>query len=54
MRMHRLRAAWTGDRGATAAEYALIAALIAMVVIAAVVFLGVSVFDLFEGAASSI
>jgi len=41
------------DRGATAAEYALIAALIAVVVIGAVALLGTSLFDLFDSAASS-
>jgi pilus assembly protein Flp/PilA len=41
------------DRGATAAEYALIAALIAVVIIAAVTLLGGSVFGLFDTTSSS-
>lgn len=42
------------DAGSTAAEYALIAGLIAMVVVTAVVFLGGSVLDLFDSSASSV
>ena len=41
------------DTGATAAEYALIAALIAMVVIVAVITLGTNLFGLYEDTASS-
>ena len=43
-----------GDKGATAAEYALILGLIAVVVITAVVFLGTSVTGLFDAAASEV
>ena len=42
------------DTGATAVEYALIMALIALVVITAVVFLGSSVLGLFDTSASSV
>ena len=44
---------WSDDRGATAAEYALIAALIAMVIIVAVTILGQNTQGLFEDTASS-
>ena len=44
----------TDDRGSTAAEYALIAALIAVVIVTAVVLLGGSVLNLFDSAASSV
>lgn len=54
MRQRLLHAAWRDDRGASAAEYALIAALIAMVVIGSVVLLGNNLFGLFDSAASSI
>lgn len=43
-----------GDSGATAVEYALIAALIAVVIVAGVVLLGSNVFSLYDSAASSI
>lgn len=43
-----------GDRGATAAEYALLAALIAVVIIVAVVALGDAVFGLFTEAGASL
>lgn len=42
-----------GDRGATAVEYALIAALIAVVVIVAVVLLGTNLLGLFNETGSS-
>ena len=42
-----------GDRGAVATEYALLAALIAVVIVAAVVFLGGSLVGLFDEVASS-
>ena len=41
------------DRGATTAEYALLASLIAIVVLAAVLFLGVNLLGLFDESASS-
>ena len=41
------------DRGATTAEYALLAFLIAIVVLAAVLFLGVNLLGLFDESASS-
>ena len=41
------------DRGATAAEYALIASLVAVVIILAVLFLGTNLLDLFDSSASS-
>jgi len=44
---------WSDDRGATAAEYALIAALIAVVIVAAVTFLGLSTRGLFNDTAES-
>ena len=48
----RVRALWaTRDRGATAVEYALIVAVIAMVVVVAAITLGDKISDLF-GAAS--
>lgn len=53
MRRRLLTSRHGSDRGATAAEYALIAALIAVVIIAAVALLGTSLFDLFDSAASS-
>jgi Flp pilus assembly pilin Flp len=47
------RRAASDDTGATAAEYALIAALVAMVIVVAVIFLGGSVFGLFDTTGSS-
>ena len=47
-------AAMRDDRGATAVEYGLMVAMIALVIIVAVTALGVSVKGLFQGAASSI
>ena len=43
-----------GDRGATAAEYALLAALIAIVIIVAVALLGTNLVGLYDEAASSL
>ena len=43
-----------GDRGATAVEYGLMVALIAIVIIAAVVLLGNNLSGLFNKAASSV
>jgi pilus assembly protein Flp/PilA len=48
-----IRRLGSDDTGATAAEYALIAALVAMVIIVAVIFLGGSVFGLFDNTGSS-
>ena len=45
---------WRQDVGATAAEYVLIASLIAVVAIAGIVLLGYSVSTLFDSAADSI
>jgi pilus assembly protein Flp/PilA len=42
------------DRGATAVEYALMIALIAMVIIAAVIVLGTSLSNLFNATAASL
>lgn len=42
------------DRGATAAEYALIASLIAIVVVASVALLGTNLLGLYDNAASSL
>ena len=42
------------DRGATAVEYGLIVALIAIVIILALVFLGGSLSDIFNEAASTV
>ena len=44
----------SGERGATATEYALIAALIAIVVLFAVTLLGSSTSGLYDRAASSV
>lgn len=45
---------WRQDRGATAAEYAVIVSLIAVVAIAGIVLLGDSVLGLFTRTADSI
>ena len=50
----RLGSAAGADEGSTAAEYALILGLVAVVVVAAVVFLGASVTGLFDATASTI
>ena len=55
--MNRLAAhltTWNRERGATAVEYGLMVALIAIVIIAAVVLLGTNLSGLFRKAASSI
>ena len=50
---HRLHAAWTGtDRGATAVEYALIVAAIALVVVVGAIALGQVVDNPFGTSAS--
>ncbi len=51
---HMVRQARRDDRGATAAEYALIAALIAMVIIGAVILLGGNPSILYDDTASSV
>lgn len=51
--LHSVAASRHGDRGAVSAEYALLASLIAVVIIAAVIFLGGSVLGLFNETASS-
>ena len=47
-------AALRSDRGATAVEYGLMVALIAMVIIGAVTFLGTNLSTLFHGVATSV
>lgn len=49
----KLRARWD-ERGATAVEYGLMVALIAIVIIVAVAFLGTNLSTLFNNAASSV
>lgn len=51
--IRRLLGAVRADRGATAAEYALIASLVAVVIVLAVLFLGTNLLDLFDNAGSS-
>ncbi len=50
----RVRQRLSSEDGATAVEYALMVALIAMVVIAAVVFLGVSTNQTFQDVGSAV
>lgn len=45
---------WRQDGGATAAEYALIASLIAVVALAGIILLGNSVYGLFDSSAQSV
>ncbi len=54
--LRRRQVPWpaSDDRGTTAAEYALIASLIAVVIVLAVTLLGQSVRGLFDDAASSV
>lgn len=52
--MGRITRRCGSDAGSTAAEYALIVGLIAIVVVAAVVFLGGSVSGLFDSSASRV
>jgi Flp pilus assembly pilin Flp len=52
--MRRISAQWRNDGGSTAAEYALIASLIAIVALAGILLLGDSVFGLFDSSAESI
>ncbi len=49
-----LKKLWQSDEGATAIEYGLIAALIAVVIIGIVTILGTSLSSIFEEVASSI
>jgi pilus assembly protein Flp/PilA len=51
--IRRLMGAIRADRGATTAEYALVASLIAIVVLTAVLFLGTNLLGLFDSAGSS-
>jgi pilus assembly protein Flp/PilA len=54
-RVRALRAQWGNrDRGATAVEYALIVAVIAMVVVVAAVTLGDNIAQLFEDSADCV
>lgn len=51
----RIQAIWaTRDRGATAVEYGLMVALIAVVIVAAVSLLGTSIRDMFTGVEGSV
>jgi len=52
--LQSLRARFEGDEGVTAVEYALIAALIAVAIIAAVFFLGGAVKDTFNHVGSAV
>jgi len=53
-RLIKLQARINNDRGATAVEYGLMVALIAIVIIVAVSLLGTNLSTLFNGAATSI
>ncbi|MDW8123573.1 MAG: Flp family type IVb pilin [Geminicoccaceae bacterium] len=52
--MSSLRTFWTDEEGATAIEYGLIAALIAVVIIAAVGAVGTDLRDTFQGIADAL
>jgi pilus assembly protein Flp/PilA len=54
LRLNRKFAGLTGDRGATAVEYGLMVALIAIVIIAAVTLLGSNLSDIFNNTATSV
>jgi pilus assembly protein Flp/PilA len=54
LRLNRKLAGFLNDRGATAVEYGLMVALIAIVIIVAVTALGVSVNGIFGDAATSV
>ena len=54
LRLNRKLAGLLEDRGATAVEYGLMVALIAIVIIAAVAVLGTNLNDIFNNAASSV
>jgi pilus assembly protein Flp/PilA len=54
IKAHMLLAQAKNDRGATAVEYGLIVALIAIVIIVALVFLGGALTDIFSEAGSSV
>ena len=54
IKAHMLMTQAKNDRGATAVEYGLIVALIAIVIIVALVFLGGSLTDIFNEAASTV
>ncbi len=51
--MHRIRASWKDDSGATAVEYSLMLAFIAVVIVAAVALLGQGVSNTFANSALS-
>jgi pilus assembly protein Flp/PilA len=53
-RLIKLQAKISNDRGATAVEYGLMVALIAVVIIVAVTLLGTNLSSLFNNAATSI
>ena len=53
-RLITMQARFNNERGATAVEYGLMVAMIAIVIIAAVALLGTSVSGLFQGAATSV
>ena len=54
LRLNRKLAGFLDDRGATAVEYGLMVALIAIVIIAAVTLLGSNLSSLFNTAATSV
>jgi pilus assembly protein Flp/PilA len=54
LRLNRKLAGLLDDRGATAVEYGLMVALIAIVIIAAVTLLGTNLSDLFNTVATSV
>jgi pilus assembly protein Flp/PilA len=54
MLMTQKKAEMTSDRGATAVEYGLIVALIAVIIIVAVALLGTNLRDTFNQVASSV
>lgn len=53
-RLVKLQSRLVSDRGATAVEYGLMVALIAIVIIAAVTFLGTNLSSLFQGVATKV
>ena len=54
LKAHMLRAGLKDDRGATAVEYGLLVALIAVVIIVGVALLGNNLLDTFNEVASSV
>ena len=53
-RLVKLQSKLSNDRGATAVEYGLMVALIAIVIIAAVTFLGTNLSTLFQSVATKV